>query len=313
MDDKELHRVLIASIVSLCDRATIDMGSGIDRAIRSIISVSLKYLDRKSLLSDVVPGGYVDWDYVDSSHSILGNKQNLLGDSDIWLHLLPYIDFGKLSLEQQELKSLHPPIWTLYRTMEEHVGHSGLWSFNDTCKLFLLSNLIGIPFKYVAERYTSKTLKESSLVVCGKIMENMAEERHDSNVYLQSMQYLLSGSSIDTASIDLHIEHYRNTMADQKASWTLKHMRVQSRPSMRSILATKRITSGIKNLGETYTDNHALGVITFDAFCNLVRFPNCMSHLLRSRCYLLACQTHFDFSQHTHRLVSDEIAQVTTA
>jgi hypothetical protein len=151
------HSVLIASIVSLCGRATIDICGGLDQVIRSIIVISLKYLDRKLLLDSVVPFGYVDWNYVDNASNILGNKQNLLGDSEMWLHLLPYLDFGKLILEPLELKSMFPPIWTLYRTMEEHVGHDKDWTFNDTCKLFLLSNLIGIPFKFVTERYTTRS------------------------------------------------------------------------------------------------------------------------------------------------------------
>jgi hypothetical protein len=189
----EQHRILIASIVSLCDRATISMSDGAEKAIKSIIAISLKYINRQVLLEGVVPDAYVDWDYVDNAHTLLGNKQNLLGDSDIWLQLLQYLDFGKLILHPQELQIQHPPIWVLYKTMEEHIGHTEKpWSFNDTSKLFLLSNLLGIPFKYVTERYITKCLDHSSHVVCGKIMEAMAEERHEAGVYLNSMQYLIS-------------------------------------------------------------------------------------------------------------------------
>jgi hypothetical protein len=187
------HRLLMASIVSVCDRATIDTSKGIARAIFSIIAVSLRYLNRQVLLEGIVPGAYVDWDYVDSAHTILSNKQNLLGDSDIWLQLLPYLNFGKLNLPIPELKKLYPPIWVLYKTLDEHVGHTDMpWGFSDTSKLFLLSNLIGIPFKYVAERYITKSLDHTSHVLCGKIMEAMAEERHEAGVYLESMQYLLA-------------------------------------------------------------------------------------------------------------------------
>jgi hypothetical protein len=189
----EHHKLLIASIVSLCDRATIDTSKGIDRAIWSIISVSLKYINRAALLQGVVPGAYVDWDYIDNAHGILGGKHNLLGDSDTWLQLLPYLNFGKLELQPQELKNLYPPIWVLYRTLEENVGHGdNVWGYNDTCKLFLLSNLLGIPFKYVTERYITKCLEHSSHLVCGKIMEAMAEDRHEAEVYQNSMKYLLS-------------------------------------------------------------------------------------------------------------------------
>jgi hypothetical protein len=251
----------------------------------------------------------VDWDYVENSGNILANKQNLLGDSEIWLQLLPYLDFGKLDMEPLELQARYPPIWTLYKTMDAHVGHDSLWSFNDTCKLFLLNNLIGIPFKYITERYITKTLKQSSHVICGKIMENMAEERHDAGVYLDSMNYVLSSCKLNTTALDLHIQHYRSTIAEQRASWTMKHIRVQCRPSMRGVLAIKRIADGTRTQMSD-RDESALGIITFDAFCDIVRFPNCMSLLLRSRCYLLACQNHFDFTPFTSLIVSAEIATV---
>jgi hypothetical protein len=187
------HGILIASVVSLCDRATIDMGSGIDRVVGSIISISLKYINRATLLEQVVPGAYVDWDYIDNAHVLLGNKQNLLGDSDAWLQLLPYLNFGQLSIQPQELQTQHPPLWVLYKTVEEHMGHKeSAWGFSDTCKLFLVSNLLGIPCKYVIERYIAKCLDCSSHVLCGKIMEAMAEERHEAEVYQNSLQFIMS-------------------------------------------------------------------------------------------------------------------------
>jgi hypothetical protein len=169
------------------------MSTGVDRAIWSIICISLKYINQPALLEGVVPGAYVDWDYIDNAHCVLQNKQNLLGDSDTWMQLLPYLNFGKMGIHLLELKSLYPPLWVLYQTLEEHVGHTdSVWGFNDTCKLFLLSNLLGIPFKYVTERYITKCLDHSSHVVCGKIMEAMAEERHGAEVYQSTLQYLMS-------------------------------------------------------------------------------------------------------------------------
>jgi hypothetical protein len=56
MADKQAHSVLIASVVSLCDRATIDLAGGVDAALRTIVAISLKYLDRKVLLESVIPG-----------------------------------------------------------------------------------------------------------------------------------------------------------------------------------------------------------------------------------------------------------------
>jgi hypothetical protein len=311
IEDKEKHRILISSIVSLCDRATIDISNGIDRAIRTIIGISLKFLDRRMLVENIVPGGYVDWEYVDNSENILAHKKNLLGDSDIWLELLRYIDFSKATMEALLLRTTHPPIWTLYKTMEENVGHIGTrWTFNDTCKLFLLSNVRGIPFNYVTERYITKSLTQNSLMICSKIMEEMADARHDSSVYLSSVQHILEKSIINTTAIEKHIQHYQGTVQAQQASWKMKHMSIQCRPSMRTVLATKRMNrvSTCDSLQETTPT-----AVTFNTFCDIVRFPNCMSHLLRNRCYLLACQPetqHFKLADHIGLFVPEDLARI---
>jgi hypothetical protein len=77
---------------------------------------------------------------------------------------------------------------------------------------------------------------------------------------------------------------------------------------MRDILETKRRTMLCAE--SAVGGDNGCGAVTFDAFCNSVRFPNCMSHLLRSRCYLLACQCHFDFRPFSKELVSDEVAEM---
>ena len=49
--------------------------------------------------------------------------------------------------------------------------------------------------------------------------------------------------------------------------------------------------------------------MTFESFCDRVRFPNNMSRLLRIRCYLLAAQSHcFDYTKHTHKLVPQDVS-----
>jgi hypothetical protein len=270
------HAIMVASLVSLCDRATINTSDGIEKAIKCIVCLSVRYIDRVALLEKVVPGAYVDWNYVDNSQMMLLNKQNLFGDSDVWLKLLHYLNFGSLDIEALEFRRLYPPIWTLYQTMEEHVGHNSTkWNFGDTCKVFFLSNLLGIPFNYATERYVTNRLAKDSHVLCRKIMEAMAEERHEAGVYLNCMEYLLNIGVFDTESLDTHIQHYRQTTAVQQAAWSMKNCRVQNRPSIRTVLANKRSLAGSNaSVIESHHDSLSTGVMTFSAFNDLIRCSN---------------------------------------
>jgi hypothetical protein len=306
----EQHRTLIASIVSVCDRATIDMGNGVENAIKNIIVISLRYVDRKVLLEQVLPDLYVDWEYVDEAHTLLGNKRNILGDSDIWLELLPYLHFGKMDMSPLELKISHPTLWVLYNTLEKCVSQNT--RFDDACKLFLLSNLMGVPFKYASERYISKQTGASSQMVCMKIIEAMAEERHGADVYLKSMKYLIENCVVSKESMDRHLSYFRSNAAELKNSFRLKHLSVKCRPSMIAMLASKQSTSGSTTGSLSATiETDGLEVVTFSKFCDSTRFPNCMSHLLRIRCYLLACQSHnFDYTAFTEKFVASDIANV---
>jgi hypothetical protein len=80
---------------------------------------------------------------------------------------------------------------------------------------------------------------------------------------------------------------------------------------MRNVLNTKRSSVvNPANLGGM-TDDTRLSVLTFEAFCNNIRFPNCMAPLLRHRCYLLACQQaiHFRYQDYSATFLPDNIAK----
>lgn len=59
-----------------------------------------------------------------------------------------------------------------------------------------------------------------------------------------------------------------------------------------------------------FSEAAGIGTLSLERFCDLVRFPISMSRLLRIRCYLLASQVNlFDYTGHTHLLVSPDVAR----
>lgn len=59
-----------------------------------------------------------------------------------------------------------------------------------------------------------------------------------------------------------------------------------------------------------FSEAAGIGTLPLERFCDIVRFPISMSQLLRIRCYLLASQVNlFDYSKHSHILVSPDVAK----
>ena len=88
----------IASIINLCERTTINMErEGIANAVRAIVVISMKFVNKEATFKSILPDMYIDWDYI-KNQSVFqpGGKKNLLGDAGIWLQLVQFMDFGQL-------------------------------------------------------------------------------------------------------------------------------------------------------------------------------------------------------------------------
>lgn len=79
---------------------------GIANAVRAIVVISMKFVNKESLFKAVLPDMYIDWDYI-KNQSVFqqGGKKNLLGDAGIWLQLVQFMDFGQLALPMPVLQA----------------------------------------------------------------------------------------------------------------------------------------------------------------------------------------------------------------
>lgn len=369
----------IGSFVSFCDRCSIDMASDVAAALKTVIVLSMKFIDKRALLELAVPGGYVDWEFVEMNvGGALGPGTgvggqgvsaadrrkyigNAMGDVPVWLQLVRFIDFGPLEMNDLLIKKKYPPLWCIYKAlkdagvlMSESVSRSGggdtaataggkrlppqggksagLMRFDDACKLCILNNVVGLQSRTVMDQYTSAKLGKASISVCTNVVSALADERHESDVYLATMQYLLGIIQIDLTQLHGQIQHYRQTVEARRLTWRLKHMAVRhTRPSMRDVAMrvagrsdSGSLGIGASAFGDVNSDAQstlggasvgngggAVGAspISFDYFCDAVRFPNSMSRLLRARCYLICCMEHaFDYRMHTEKLVTKDVS-----
>ena len=56
---------LIASILRVCNNGTINFDESPSNAVKMIVSICLKFIDKKKLVEAVLPETFVDWNFVE--------------------------------------------------------------------------------------------------------------------------------------------------------------------------------------------------------------------------------------------------------
>jgi hypothetical protein len=247
----------ISSLLNLCERATINMQrEGISNAIKAIIIICMKFVDKEALFKAVLPEVYIDWEFV-RAHTSTGNpagtapnsssmpsvssssssslaKKNLLGDGPTWLHVMQFLDFGEPKIPDRLLQKQYPPLYCMHSaTMASGTG--GKLNFNDACKMLILNNIEGLTSKMMIELHTSARLNCNTHAICSGIVSALVDERHCPEVYESTFQYMLGNLiKVDEASLAQHIAHFKQTSAARIKAWEIKAIQSRiCRPSMR--------------------------------------------------------------------------------
>jgi hypothetical protein len=172
----------ISALLTLCERATINLNESLTNAVKACIVVCLKFVDKRAVYDALLKDAFIDWEYItgsaiaqterpkllypteenlavanaaaaasasNSSSSLnsylrgkSAKKTNLLGDSDVWLQLLQFVDFGDLKLPERLLQQQYPPLYCMHSAIAaQMVGKANRLNFSDTCKQLLLNNI----------------------------------------------------------------------------------------------------------------------------------------------------------------------------
>lgn len=258
----------ISALLTLCERATINLGDSLTNAVKACIIVCLKFVDKRAVYEALLPDLFIDWEYVTgTSHQsaaekprllyptegniavanaaaassscnsasslssylrgIASKKTNLLGDSDVWLQLMQFIDFGELKIPERLLQQQHPPLYCMHsEIVSQMAGRANKLNFSDTCKLLLLNNIEGLSSRTVLELYTSSRLNQNTYALCSSIVNTLADERHASSVYEDAFKYILSNGvlKVDEVLLAKYIAHFKLTADARKKAWELRHI-----------------------------------------------------------------------------------------
>jgi hypothetical protein len=58
---------LISAILRVCNNGTINFDDSPTNAIKVIVCICLKFIDKKKLVESALPGTFVDWNFVEVS------------------------------------------------------------------------------------------------------------------------------------------------------------------------------------------------------------------------------------------------------
>ena len=118
----------ISSLLNICERSTINMQrEGLSNAVKAVIIICMKFVDKEALFKAVLPDVYIDWDYVrmqtatssaaPASAGIASSsaaKKNLLGDGTTWLQIMQFLNFGEPKMPDRLLQKQHPPLFCMH-------------------------------------------------------------------------------------------------------------------------------------------------------------------------------------------------------
>lgn len=156
----------ISSLLNVCERTTINLEKGsLTDAIKAVIIICLKFVDKEALFQSVVPNTYIDWDFVKGQASLLNGKKNMLGDGPTWLHLMQFVTFAECSIPDRVMQMNYPPLYCLHLAIMSS-GTGGKLNFSDACKLLLLNNIEGLTTKRMIELHTSSRLNCNTHAIC---------------------------------------------------------------------------------------------------------------------------------------------------
>jgi hypothetical protein len=324
---------MVANVLSLCSKTTLSVDNNLEAACKACIIVCMRFVDRQQLFHMVLGDMYVDWTYVLTS--IMPDKRNFLGDSGVWMDLLDMFDFSGINIPEKEMQRTHPALFALFQCVKRSGNYSthqpnlakhgtdaellrramdtrnGMLCFDDVCRLYVLMNVENMTSSHVVEEYLSKKGVPRADALRGNILSSVADVRQSSDGYANTLNLIIRGCKLDTVAMSHLVAYHGRVTAARKETAQQKAIQCRKfRPSMRE---AARSPGSSASVAESVAESSQSGAshTTFDNYCDIVRFPNSMSRLLRMR-YVHSKWRILDFKNTCTRLPTFSRAGVTS-
>lgn len=286
-------RTFVEHIVSIGERYA--MGVDNMKALTlKLVTLSMKYVDRKSLWTNLFKEDYVHWDLVER------HATNVVGDATVWLSLLQYLSWPDMCRSEGEISSIGPLSGMKKNLRECFLDPGGDQGWNMACGCFILCNVKGLPSLNLVELLTCQCFKRNTKLHCMDLLSRIADSPFTPEKVEEALCFILERAQVDTAKLNQNLAIIRASKEDKKLCLQMKSMvAVQGRP---------RLRDRVKNLFKT--DEHKTQVDislntweSYTGFCYLHSFPPTLSDTVKTRLYFLASQTRWDWKPHLKRVL----------
>lgn len=160
---------VLKTMLATGNRYSIDVKT-LNTLAPKLIILSLKFVSKKTLWTEIFKDDYVDWELVNG----VAHK-NILGGCAEWLGLLKFCTWDEFSRFESAIQLHHQPLHALRCHMKEcslDTGASDAWTL--VCRAFLLLLVQGLPNLHVIELLTCDVFKTNTKFGCMQLLAKQA-------------------------------------------------------------------------------------------------------------------------------------------
>lgn len=264
----------------------------IEQLITKILVISMKYIDQTVLWSHLFNDDFVDWVLLQR------NKDNILGGTLEWIHLLDLMSWNHLEKHEAEIMVEYPILSLLRKHIKEvNLDPGGGDGWTLACKIKILTMIIGLPTLKAIDIFTCNVFKRSTTQACMNFLALQAENMYSKKEQMHVMHYILKMCTMDVSVVQQNIVISQALKNDNQIYLKQKRMQVvEGRPRLRDRLTVHQNSSSsegvLMNTWETYT-----------GFCYKHQFPPTLSETIKKKLYYMAAQVHWKtWRNHVHRI-----------
>lgn len=201
-EQRHHNSFMVRVLLNFCEKGTIAVDGNLENAVKAAIIVSSSTVKRPEVCKRMMENQFMDWNVLDQSYP--QDKQdeasNALGNNvAVWLTLMRFVSFRESdTINEHTMRKNYPRLYGIWNALRECKvldtlpnGGSGppaatagtgeadvrdRMNFDDVCKLYILTHIIGLTVADVADNYIAQCLpKKTTLGIQYKVLGSLAE------------------------------------------------------------------------------------------------------------------------------------------
>lgn len=286
-------RELVLRLTKIAEQYNLDKQELSSLLIKTIV-LSLKYVDRRALYTELFPSHYADWNLIETTL----RSTNALGDTEPWLTLLNQIEWPSLS--DKDIDHTNPILSQIKSALKSNNIDQPGWTV--ACRILILQLIQGLQSMHAIELLTSRTLQRNTRDNTMKFLASLYDQKHLPTEYYSTLLFVLNTSHlvINTQALSQTLSILTAQREEHMVTMKLKNIQLVSlRPRLRDRLKTSLLTEQNKER----VDGQLGTWDSYTGYCHTHRFPNNLSDRVKRQLYFLSSQTTWNWRAYVHKFI----------